>query len=209
MTAVRELDVSLSTPGDWIVVEHGALEDEREVDRIVADRLDDVPELAAHRNELAASVARTFARAQREGVVFAAIMAGPGRDGIPVLANLVVAASAAPPPELAAAAEPTGGETAPGLQDVEQALDESEEPGVQQRIVHSLLMRAGPALRVARLSRHALLEGGPEVAFLSVEYFFTKHDQVFVLRFVSPSIAAHEELQALFHEIASTFSVGA
>jgi hypothetical protein len=204
------LDVSLSTPGDWIVIRHGELADERDVDRLVGDRLDETPELAPYRDELVASVARTFARAEREGVVFAAIMAAPGPEGTPVLANLVVAQSAAPAPELAAAAT-LAGEGEPGLHDVERALDEPGEPGVQQRVVHALLLPGGPALRVARLSRHALLADGPEVTVLSVEYFFTKHelDQVFVLRFVSPSLAAHEELQALFHEIASTFSVGA
>jgi hypothetical protein len=211
MTAARELDVRLATPGDWVVLRRDDLASEEDVDRFVGDRLDAVPELAPYRDELVTSVARTRARAERDGVVFTALLADIAPQGIPVLANLVVATSAAPSPELAQAAVPAEDAAAPGVQDVERALDEAAPPeqGVTQRVVHSMLLPGGPALRVARVAQLALVEGGPEVTVLSVEYFFSPSDldQVFVVRFVSPSIAAHEELQLLFHEIAATFSV--
>lgn len=200
---MSELDVRLSTPGDWIVLQPGELSDETTVDELVGDRLDAVPELVPYRDQLVATVARAAARAESEGVIFSAVFADIAPVGAPVTANLIVATSAAPAPELAEEAIP---ESEAG---VERALEAADEPGVSQRAVHSVLLPSGPALRVARLSQIELVEGGPELTVLSVEYFFSPSmlDQVFVLRFVSPSIAAHEELQLLFHEIAATFAV--
>jgi hypothetical protein len=202
----HELEVAISTPGDWIVIEHGAIDDAAAVDRLVGQRLDAVPELAPHRDELVTTVARTAARAQREGVVFAAVLADPGARSAPVMANLVVATSALPDPALVESAVPAaGGE----LSDPDPAAESSPEEGVTQRVVHSLLLPGGPALRVARLVSLPLVEGGPELAVLSVQYFFTADglDQALVLSFTSPSVAAHEELQAIFHAIAETFRV--
>jgi hypothetical protein len=214
--AVEELELTIATPGDWIVLEHDALADDGAIEALVRDRLDEVPELAPYREALASTVAKTAARAQAEGVVFSALLADPGLRGAPVMANLVVATSAEPAPELAAEAVPAQDSRAQDdLGAIERALDARDpaavpgEDGVAQRAVHSVLLPGGPALRVARLMEFELVPGGPALLVLSVEYFFTATDleQVFVLRFTSPSVAAHEELQLVFHRIARTFRV--
>jgi hypothetical protein len=209
--SAQELDVTISTPGDWIVIEHGTLDDEAAVDALVGERLDAVPELAPHRAELVSTVAKTMARAQRDGVLFTAVLADPGVHGAPVMANLVVGTSEAPDAELVEAAVPARDGEPANLDEVEEALAATApEEGVTQRAVHSILLPEGPALRVARLLDVPLVEGGPELTVLSVQYFFTASDldQVFVLSFTSPSVAAHEELQLIFHRIARTFRVG-
>jgi hypothetical protein len=215
----HEVEVSISTPGDWVVVEHGALTDERDVDALVGERLGEIPELAPYRDGLVTSIARTAARAEREGVVFAALLADLGPRDAPVVANLVVGTSPGPTADVVAQAVPArDGAPVDERAAVEQALSAGDataagvqEDGVTQRVVHSLLLPGGPALRVARLMELELVEGGPRVAVLAVEYFFRvpASGQVFVLRFTSPSIAAHEELQVVFHRIARTFRVDA
>jgi hypothetical protein len=212
----REVEVSISTPGDWVVVEHGALADEGAVDALVGDRLAEVPQLAPYRERLVASIARTAARAEQEGVVFAAVLADPGERDAPIVANLALATTAGPTADLVAEAEPArDGASVDELEAMRAAVTGeatgagAEEDGVTQRVVHSLLLPGGPTLRVARVMELELVEDGPKIAVLAVEYFFrvAASGQVFVLRFTSPSIAAHEELQLIFHRIAQTFRV--
>jgi hypothetical protein len=217
--AEREVGVSISTPGDWVVVEHGTLADEQEVDELVGARLGEVCQLTPYRDQLVRSIARTAARAEREGVVFSALLADPGARDAPILANLVVGTSPGPASDLVAEAVPArDGAPANELEAVQQALagegaatDGVQEDGVTQRVVHSLLLPGGPTLRVARLMELELVEDGPKVAVLAVEYFFrvAASGQVFVLRFTTPSVAAHEELQLIFHRIAQSFRVDA
>lgn len=196
MTVEDQLEVTLATPGDWIVVDQAA-----SVEALVGDHLAAVPELKPHREQLTESVADTMARAGQEGVLFMAVLADPGAQGVPIIATAMLATTLEPPEPLRQAAEP-----AAGLPDVESAL---EDPDVTQRDVRSMLLSGGPALRVARLIDVPLVEGGPALTLLSVQYFFTaaELDQVFVLQFTSPSAVAHDELQRLFHEIADSFRV--
>lgn len=216
----HEVEVSISTPGDWVVLEHDALTDEREVDALVGERLAEVPELAPYRERLVTSIAKTAARAQREGVVFAALLADPGLRDAPIVANLVVGTSPGPTADVLADAVPardgaSADEQEASMRQAVAGRDEHadaegvREDGVSQRVVHSLLLPGGPALRVARLMELELVEDGPKIAVLAVEYFFrvAASGQVFVLRFTSPSVAAHQELQVVFHRIAQTFRV--
>lgn len=195
------------TPGDWIVFDLRDA-DGAPVERLVADRLDDLEGLAPHRDQLVGFVARTWQRARREGVLLAAILVDQAERGAPVIANLALARAPAPPRAPREAAGPPGGS---GLAAVDDTLArQATERRVTERVVTSVLLPGGPALRVARLLDLPLAPDGPSVAVLSVQYVFTASDldEAFVLAFSSPSIAAHEELQALFHAIASTLRIG-
>jgi hypothetical protein len=213
--STAEFHLSIQTPGDWIVLDADALGDSDRVDALVGDRLDAVPELADRRDDLVATVARTLKRARQDGVVFTAILGDVGADGQVLMANLAVGTSAAPPvDEDAVVHEAEGSDATDGARATRppdlDALLAADEPEVDRRAVDSILMPAGPAIRVARLFDVPLTDDGPMLSVLSVQYFFSipDADQMVVLSFSTPSVGAAEHLQRIFHGIAETVDFG-
>jgi hypothetical protein len=133
-----------------------------------------------------------------------------GRDRTPLTANLAIATAPTPSPP-AEAAPQTGEPAGSPLAWIEATLAESApEADTSERDVTTLLLPGGPALRIARLVDLPLADNGPLLRVLGVQYFFLvpDADQAMVLSFSSPSLGAIDHLQALFHEIAKTFSMG-
>jgi hypothetical protein len=198
-----EPTLTLATPGDWLAVDLEALGDERAVTELIGPRIEALPALAKHGEELAATVTRTAENARTEGVVFAAVLATLHEDGSPVIANLTVAVVPTPPPE--EAAEGLAGASSSSLDALEQGLD-AEEPGVAQRAVDRLMLPLGPVIRIARIHNVGVLESGPQLAVLTVQYWGITPDrgQLVVCNFSTPALALHRDLAALFHEIVLT-----
>jgi hypothetical protein len=214
--SATEFDLNIRTPGDWIVVDAAALSDAAEVDALVGDRLDTVPELAGRRGDLVATVTRSLRRAREAGVLFTAVLADVDEEGRPLMANLAVAAAAGPAPVVeddapssAATAGAGAAAAARETPDLEAAFAE-QFPDAERRDVTSVLLPGGPAVRLARLFDVPLTDDGPMLAMLSVQYFFSVPglEQMLVLSFTTPSIAAAERLQQIFHAIAETVSFG-
>jgi hypothetical protein len=217
-TMPLEIDTTISLPGDWLTFEPSALAERRSVDELVGDRLAELPELAEHREALVTSVADTMARAEDEGVFLTAVMAAVDDAGHPLLANLAIAIGAAPSGQRPdPAAEDAGTDAdrhappAPvSMADLEAEVARADtDDGVTQRAVDSVLLGSGPAVRIARLSDVPLFDGGPALQTLSVQYFVPvpDGDSVAILSFATPSVGAHLRMQAIFHQIASTFAI--
>jgi hypothetical protein len=211
--STTEFNLNIRTPGNWIVVDADALGEAGAVDELVGDRLEAVPELAPRRDELVATVARTLKRARHDGILFTALLADVTDERQVIMANLAVGTSVAPPVDDAAASRAATRASADSAsaQDADvEALLEEQEPGVARREVDSVLMPAGPAIRVARLFDVPLTDEGPVLTVLGVQYFFAvpDADQMIVLSFTTPSVGAAEKLQQVFHSIAETVDFG-
>jgi hypothetical protein len=199
-TDTPQLETVIAIPGDWIRLEPETFANELAVEDLVGDRLNDVPELAPHREELVGDVTRTLARAVAEEAMLAAVLADVADEEQPMIASLMVLATASPPPDVAAAEIPSEAELA-------EAVAEGDDDTVADRHVGSVLLPGGPAMRIARVQELNLGESGPALLALTVQYYFMVPgiDQFVVLSFASPTVGAHLRLQEIFHEIAASF----
>lgn len=189
MVSDAELRLGLSTPGDWITVDPGELAGR--------DLLPGIEELGELRDQVEDALSRSAEDARRAGVVLSAVVVHLDREA-PLLANLVVSVRAAPEADGGDATEEPG--SAPAAMGGRADASRREEP---------VQLPAGPAVRVARLVDLPLGGTDASMTWLSVQYalLVVELGQVVILHFASPSVAAHEELLPLFHEIAETLEL--
>lgn len=209
------IPVTLGLPGNWMLLDQDRLGDRDTADALVADHLDGIPALAPHRDAIVDAVAGSMAQASEGGVLMTAVMADVDAQGAPLLANLAVAVAPLPDHVEAGAANGDGAAAAapdgvPTVEDLQQAL--AEQPSahpVEQQLVSTVLLPGGPAVRVAEVVELPLSAEGPTITMLSVRYLFLLPggEQLVVLAFSTPTVAAHLELQALFNQIAGSFAI--
>jgi hypothetical protein len=210
--------VTLGLPGDWIVLDQDRLGDHDTADALVADHLDAIPPLAEHRDAIVDAVTSAMGQASEDGVLMTAIMADVDGDGAPLLASLAVAV--APLPEgvealpdgeaSGSSPSPSPSDAVPTVEDLQRTLaEQSTDDTIEQQLVSTVLLPGGPAVRVAEVAAVPLSAEGPSLRMLSVRYLFLlpAGDQLVILSFTTPTVAAHLELQALFNQIAASFAV--
>jgi hypothetical protein len=192
---------TITLPGNWLTVDLDSFDDKTAVQRLVTDRLADIPALAGHEADLVELISRSASLGQSEGVSFAAVLADV-YDGDPIVADLALAATPSPARESenADAASSLGIRQALGIQ---SAVDE---PGVRKRAVDDVSLAAGPAVRIARIHDLPLGETGVQLTVLTVQYwlFAPGNDRIVVLNFATPSLTHHKELARQFHTIAES-----
>jgi hypothetical protein len=195
--ADASIAIAITTPGDWIAFDPALFTDSVSAETLLGERLEAVPELASYREELLAVCARTMARASSDGVLYTALLADLRAEREPMLGSLAVVTTPAPPPDPES--------PMPKLADIEERIADRE-PDVEQRLVQSILLPGGPALRVARVVELPLT-ATLRIVGLTVQYFLTVpgEDQFVILSFASPTLAAHVELQQIWHDIATSF----
>jgi hypothetical protein len=218
------IPVTLGLPGNWMLLDQDRLGDADTADALVADHLDGIPALEAHRDAIVDAVANAMAQASEGGVLMTAVMADVDAKGAPLLANLAVAVAPLPDDVQAGAAAaaaasengdgpaaapaPSGG--VPTVEDLQQALAEQPTDNtIEQQLVSTVLLPGGPAVRLAEVVELPLSVEGPTIRMLSVRYLFLLPggEQLVVLSFSTPTVAAHLELQDLFNQIAASFAM--
>jgi hypothetical protein len=171
----------ISTPGNWVALDLDQLGDEDQVAGLVDDRVNELPALASHRDDLIGLLTRSAVAARAAGVAFAAVMIDTGAGETPLLASLTLAVI------------PWSG-TGPG----------AEEAGEE-----TVLLPAGEAQRSERVRPTAMVDGGAELLVLTTQYLVALRDceTLVVLTFTSPNVLVRDELTLVFRRIAETLEL--
>lgn len=178
--------IEVGTPADWVELDLGRMGEPDVAEALIDRRLDDVPALAEHRDDLVGIALRTSEQAARAGVTFAAVLADE-RDGSPMLASLVMTVFGPSETQAAGAAE--------------GAAEASAAP-----VVTPVDLASGPAGREEALHRIPLDGTSGELAILAVRYLIPipGTDAAQVLSFSTPTVGHRGELVPAFHAIADS-----
>ena len=193
---------ALTVPPSWLEFEVRPGRREVALERLIAGRVRDVPELRQHRTALTRLVREQARQAWDAGAAYLSCMVEPTEDG-PVTASAVVLILPGPmgvadddPDRLGAVARPFTTKEPAGDGDVWQRVDTVAVPG------------AGPAVRVAGVQDVSLPGQDGAVRVVQLQTLVPlPQGRVLVLTCSSPVLALQDVLLELFDAVSGTLEV--
>lgn len=191
MSQATPTGISLATPADWVVLKLDEVGRGDWLTEAIDERISEQQALDPHRDQLVARLTDAVRAARKIGTEFAAVLVTSRREE-PVIASVSLThIRGVQDPVAAAAAHAEAVEAEPDVLSTPTPLP--------------VQLPAGTAGRSEHIREHAL-PGGSALLVLSVQYLIAVPgtDDVAVLNFSSPTLAARAELVARFHAIAES-----
>lgn len=191
MSQAPPAGISFATPADWIVLNLDDFADRAWVGEAMDARIAEEPALAPHRDEFVAQLSDAVGKARAVGTEFVAVLVTT-RNEQPVVASVSLTHIRGVEDPVAAAAAHSGAvQSGPGVLATPTPLP--------------VQLPAGTAGRTEHVREYPL-PGDAALLVLSVQYLIAVPgtDDVAVLTFSSPTLAARAELVARFQAIAES-----